>query len=299
MIDFIVPTTNEIPDNPRVRIFFRGLGAVCFNEDAKRAEIGYIAAPDHAPYILIMSSKGDIIKDESMAGKNLVIDAFDGNTTEAFYQTHDPRNLDLLLDLSEFYGESNIDPNASFQSKIYIEDAVFYTDPQCPLIKVEPFNDADANETYDIKRISSAAYAAVKSNTISIKYGSEEILLDDELTYNIFIRSNCPHPELSDFKYYYDIIQNGGAIRYNLKTVDENFWLTDLERAYLKDLGTLLDDPDLTEDLDAAIVRQEYVDINPDISYARDAQLKYLEDILCFPGPCLLVTFGHKTRSLP
>lgn len=294
MIDFIVPTTDQIPADPRVQIHFRGLGAICFNEDYKRAEIGYVSVPDHAPQIVIMDSNSTIIKAESMAGKNLIIDSIVVGQTEAFYQSHDPRNLDLLIDLSEFYGEDDIMTNAAFHSKISIEDAVFYTDPQDPLTNVIPFNDADVNETYDRKRVATSAYAAVKSDKVSIDYGGEEIPVVEGVNYIILITSHCPLPESSDFKYYYDIIQNGGAIRYNLKTADANFWLTDIELDYLTNLGTLLDDPDLKEDLDAAIVRQNYQGSDPE----RDAKLNYLDAVLCYPGPCLLVTFGHQSRSL-
>ncbi len=301
MRDNSVQTTGTIPENPKIKVHLRGLGVVCFDNNDNRSETGFLDIPGHPTKFLIRDTDGNTIESGIFDGKKLKI-VSEGKSSVEVYKNgeNDVKNFDKLLDLSEIYGEINLNAGAKFSSKIYIQDAVFFADPECPPSKVFSYEASDNQERPTSQEISlsRALFAYTKSDQVSLYLDDKNIKLDNDKSYSICIWSQCPlteENEESDFQHYYDILQNQTKPQQNLKYVSGgNTWVSSLcnaEKKFKKLAGKV------EKLITAASSDKEQMDVNEIKRITFDMQ--HLADILCVPEPCLLVTFANKSRSIP
>jgi hypothetical protein len=285
------PTTQQIPDS-RVKLYFRGLGVLCFSAERSRAEIGYLDLEDHDTEISMIDADGRIIiPNQSMRGKNLTVTTPEKGIGAVFEDAADDRrNLSKMLDLSEIYpGAEFRDDGLKYQSKVFINDGVFFTDPtDDSYAKVIPVNMASgaAKPSLEIGR---GLRAVIKSDTIYIRFGGRDYPVEANKSYIISIQSNCKQVAKGDFHHYFDILENAGDVRYDLEYEGgEDTWLTDFEQEEAERLearlNKLVSFRSLLEDTD-------------ELKYIVD-RLEYFRNAKCVPKPCLKVTFIDKPRSL-
>jgi len=287
--------TNTFPENPKVKICLRGLGVLCFSKDNNRAEIGYVDITKHDAKICMSDSKGNYLihPSTSLRGSRLEITTPDKGMGKCYFKGQENENFDSMLDLSEVYGEeAEFNGDDRFQSKIFIDDAVFFTVPES-IISVEPVNVDDHTSRLPRKTAGTGLWAYTGGENVAVSFNGKNIPLEAGETYEIRIWSNCPGDGESDFKYYYDILKNAGPIRYNLEEPGSGngVWFTGSE---------LLEFESITKKLNEFFAMKKMVTISEDFSTQEiSGKLKYLTDILCVPKPCLFVTFADRSRNLP
>lgn len=295
MPNYAVPTTDQMPAAPKLRIEFRGLGVLLFNNEISRAEVGYVKVTGHETFMEIIVSGQNNGSRIPISGKTLSITAAGNNSVRAFEKTSDLNNLNLIMDLSKLYGEGQLKTNTSlYDAKIFINDAVFCSDKGSYPARVQPFYSDTNSDLPDIGEmiISRAIHAATEHQNLTVTLDGKQVdEIKPGINYDILIWSRCPNDTESDFNYYYDLLQTPNRDRVNIRYIQKApSWLTDAEFEIFKDLGNQLND---------LYFKEKVLPINPADEADLLVKLKWLAEIKCVDQPCLMTTFAHQSRSLP
>lgn len=285
--------TDEIPQNPKIKIHLRGLGVLCFSEENNRAEIGYLDVDQvhDAEYGMMDSKKNVIIPYGSMRGKTLEILTPEKGMGKCFYKQDDSRNFNIMLDLSELYGEAaEFRENARFQSRIFINDAIFFTDPDS-ITTVAPFDQDSPTIQKRPMEIGEGLFAYITDENVKVMLDGKEISLKADESYTISVLSQCRHPVEGDFKHFFEILQNAGNVQYNLKHPEgANIWFTDFEKEQFSELDDQFNNLFVSNSLNEEEIGNGKMAIF--------SKLRHLRALFCSPEPCLKVTFANRPRSL-
>jgi len=291
MNDKFPVTTATFPNNPQLKLCLSGLGVLCFSKDNNRAEIGYLHLDEHDAMICMLDSKDNYLipLDTSFRGKSLEVITPQKGMGECYFKEGQAESFASMLDLSEIYGEeAEFKNNVNFQSKIFIDDAVFFTEPKS-VISVEPFDVKNPHTKLPPMDAGTGLWAHTKSRNITVKFNGNDIPLKPDETYDIRIWSRCPGSGESDFKYFYNILQNAGNTQYNLGEPENGAaWFTEYQLREFEMLAKRLNEFFVMKTASGGENQADLIE-----------KLRYLIDILCAPKPCISVTFANKPRNLP
>ncbi|MBS1794374.1 MAG: hypothetical protein JSS81_11000 [Acidobacteria bacterium] len=284
--------TDTIPENPKLKIRLSGLGVLCFSEEHNRAESGYLDLEDHDA-MFIMTRDSDtrtVIKYASMRGLTVEVATPEKGLGKCFYRDGSPMNFENMLDLAKIYpNASGFDPAAKFQARIFIDDAVYFTDA-ATIKKVIPFDQNKPTVKFNPRTIGQALFAYVENREVTVAINGETIPLESGETYTMHIQSNCREVKESDFKHYFDILKNPGDLRINLDFPEGHSPTSLVYEMRLFDA--------LQEQFKSLLLKGEEDDKQRAIADFQ-GRLSFLQDIRCVPKPCLKVVYADEPRSLP
>lgn len=294
MNEQFLPTTDQFPNDPLVKIYTGALGILCFNEEDERAEIGYLDI--HDLFISIFDSHNSpvIPPRSSMKDKNLEITSGQTGIGEIFERPNAPENFNLMFELAELYGPGADFANEpdNFQSKLFINDAVFSTHPDS-LVDAIPFEQNRPSSTKPVRKTGRILVISTKNRNLSVKFGEEDIPLSPKDSYKILIQNgNCRSLD-GDFKFYFDVLKNAGAIRYNLKFVSGGRFspFTESEQQEIARLSNQAMSSSKTQ-MEPNEIHEERNEL------AR--QLSTLASVFrCPPAACQKVVFANRARAIP
>lgn len=291
MTDTFPPKTDIFPDEPILTLYIDGLALLCFNQKKKRAEIGFMTLKNHDVFLSLYDSKGKEIihRRKIKTGLNRMTSE-DAGTVELFKKGSDPRNFEHMYELSDLYTEQlELKPKLKYKTKFYIENAVFFTDPdsheEVIAYEVKTGKEVSTRKTGQVLGIAS------NSNKPVLSIGSEKIKLKKGERYNAILATG-PCLALSndsDFKYFYTLLKNaGGKPQYNLKYKYDDFvWFSPFERLAMEKFTS-----DLAGYVKSTKSRK---------SGSRKQMLERLDGLkekFCDPAPCSLATIGKKPSEL-
>lgn len=291
-------TTSEIPENPKITLNLRGLGVLCFSEENNRAEIGYLDVPEmhDVQFGMVDSDDKAIIPFQSMRGQTLEIVTDGKGMGKVFNQSGSNKNFDLMLDLSEIYGdEAELKTDAVYQSRVHIDDAVFFTDPG-NINKVVPFRMDSPNIKKRPMDIGEWLVAHTTRDDVRVFLDGEEKLLEGGKNYTISILSGCRQvtaaaPIESDFKFFFGILDNAGDVQFNLERAEEaKMSFTNLEKRNIFNVEEQFKRLFIENGGNGDATEGEKRDIF--------GKLQFFSAMFCPPQPCVKVTFANRPRNL-
>lgn len=284
------PTTEDIPVNPKIKICLSGLGILVINGHGV-AESGYLTLPSHATMISIWRNDCERVITNEVMGNNIleILSPNQGNCV-CFLKENDPRNYTHMIDLNEIYPGSNLDTSKSFQSKLFINDAVFFTEPDSRF-DVEKYVEGTPGSEVDMPLIGSGLWGYSRNENATFTFKGQTYGTEPGETFTIRILSSCNADNADDFKYYYEYLTGAGSDKFNLRRKGtSNSWKIDCEKRVKEELQEQINEF-LSDDSGKRFSKPNMDDIKND--------LDWLNDIKCAPEPCLKVTFLDKPRSLP
>lgn len=285
------PLTDKIPPNPKIKICLSGLGIMVLNNKA-RAEIGYL--PVHPTLISIWKNDCEVVMlNESMGNNPLEILSPDGEgNCECYFESGKDENYENMIDMSEIYGnDAELDMSKPYQSKIFIADSVFFTEPSSLINVVQFVESGTSKPEQNLHGVGTGLWAHSKNPNANFRFKGTEYRPGAGESYTIRILSDCRGSRESDFKFFFDHLTNAGESRFNLRALTANdLWFIDCEKRTLKEVLEQLSGflPNLFD--------RKFDEKERSILINR---LEWLVNMKCAPEPCLKVTFTNEPRSLP
>ena len=257
-----------------------------------RAQIGYLNVSSHPTMISIWKNDCEIVlANETMGSNILEILSPTEDKCECFSVANDPRDYTHMIDLSEIYPGSDLDTSKTFQSRININDSVFFTEPGSRFDVEQYVESGTPAPLKDITGIGSGLWAYSKNENATFTFKGQTYPSAPNERYTIRILSSCNANNADDFKYYFDYLTGAGASKFNLRRKGTyNSWKIDCENRVKEELQEQIDQF-LSDDSGKRFSEPKIDEIKN--------RIDWINDIKCAPEPCLMVTYLDKERSLP
>ena len=289
--------TDQLPEDPMIRIHIDALGVLCFNEEDNRAEIGFLKVREHILLISMWDSKCNQIIESGtvLEARTLKLTSSVAKEIVECYQKDNAReNFSHIFDLTRLYkDQADFKDGLDFLATFYIQNAVLSTHPES-LFRAVPFEHGNSTNRLEDLNVGQTLSIFTKNRNAEFYIGADRIELDPNESYTVVIRNGgCRviNTEDSDFQYFYDLFREPGSIRYNLKSLEtDTGWIADCEIKEFEELGKQLSQY-FSMKMKLTITESERSQLR--------SRLEYLLETLCPPVACLLATLPKVPRKLP